>query len=307
MLVNSSDLAVWLTLLVAEHTEQHGGLCLTSGQTLALANQERIGEARQRGTLPYWIKDNPKYAGGNPKSIKGEMVNSQKQVPVGSAAMPSGLGSYEQKLWNNNEIEISEKLEITQGWPMTHEQADDRHANPNYVAGERNGYDINCQSCVVAYEMRRRGFDVEALRRIENDPYNGPQRLAIDTCSAWIDPKTGKQPSKTNCRGTYFDKKDGMLKVFSIDDVIEKLNAETKEIGRYHLDWTWNFQQNGHTIVAERFKNGGLRLFDPQTGEITSWDNFKNRIYIRNGVNVLKVDELMPNPSVVATVVKTKI
>ena len=59
MLVNSSDLAVWLTLLVAEHTEQHGGLCLTSGQTLALANQERIGEARQRGTLPYWIKDNP--------------------------------------------------------------------------------------------------------------------------------------------------------------------------------------------------------------------------------------------------------
>ena len=104
------------------------------------------------------------------------------------------------------------------------------------------------------------------MRRIEGDPKNGPQRLAINTCSAWIDPKTGKQPSKTNCSGTYFDKTDGMLKVFSIDDVIEKLNAETKEIGRYHLDWTWNFQQNGHTIVAERFKNGGLRLFDPQTG-----------------------------------------
>ena len=49
-----------------------------------------------------------------------------------------------------------------------------------------------------------------------------------------------------------------------------------------------------------------LRLFDPQTGKITNWDNFKNRIYIRNGVNILKVDELMPNPSVVATVVRAK-
>ena len=41
-----------------EITEPHKGFQKWIGE-----NQERIGEARQRGTLPYWIKDNPKYVG----------------------------------------------------------------------------------------------------------------------------------------------------------------------------------------------------------------------------------------------------
>lgn len=41
-----------------EITEPHKGFQKWIGE-----NQERIGEARQRGTLPYWIKENPKYVG----------------------------------------------------------------------------------------------------------------------------------------------------------------------------------------------------------------------------------------------------
>ena len=139
-------------------------------------NEKRIAEARKNGTLPGFVRENERIVGIKVEADDKGKEDNVKQVPIGSAAMPSGLGSHEQKEWNDNEMEVSEELGITQGWPMTHDQADDRHANPNYVAGERNGYDINCQSCVVAYEMRRRGFDVEALRRIENDPNNGPQR-----------------------------------------------------------------------------------------------------------------------------------
>lgn len=39
--------------------------------------------------------------------------------------------------------------------------------NPNFR--KLTGYDINCQRCVVAYEMRRRGYDVEALPRANNE------------------------------------------------------------------------------------------------------------------------------------------
>ena len=35
--------------------------------------------------------------------------------------------------------------------------------NPNFTAPFTEGYQINCQRCVVAYELARRGYDVEAL------------------------------------------------------------------------------------------------------------------------------------------------
>ena len=44
---------------------------------------------------------------------------------------------------------------------MTHEQANTMRPNPHYAIGEQ--YRVNCQSCVVTYEMRRRGIDAETV------------------------------------------------------------------------------------------------------------------------------------------------
>lgn len=40
--------------------------------------------------------------------------------------------------------------------------------NPNY-SGDYSEYSMNCQRCVIAYELRRRGYDVEALPTFEGD------------------------------------------------------------------------------------------------------------------------------------------
>ena len=54
--LNGEDVEGWK--FEGEIAEPHAGF-----QKWIEENQERIGEARQRGTLPYWIKDNPKYVG----------------------------------------------------------------------------------------------------------------------------------------------------------------------------------------------------------------------------------------------------
>lgn len=43
-------------------------------------------------------------------------------------------------------------------------------ANPNYdPTGQFDAYNENCQRCVVAFELRRRGYDVTALPSYNND------------------------------------------------------------------------------------------------------------------------------------------
>ncbi len=48
------------------------------------------------------------------------------------------------------------------GEPMSFAKADSGSVNPKYSLGQK-GYRENCQTCVVAYEMRSRGYDVQAL------------------------------------------------------------------------------------------------------------------------------------------------
>ena len=151
---------------------------------------------------------------------------------------------------------------------MTHDEANETRPNPNYVEGEKIGYNDNCQSCVVAYEMRRRGYDVEAMMRIKGDPTNVPELLAKRTQSAWIDIKTGKEPTKCKCGGSYDVDRRGRILYKKIARINKELDEATKEPGRYHIDWQWEKGKEGHIIVAERFENGGLRLYDPQTGKI---------------------------------------
>ena len=259
-------------------------------------NEGRIAEARKNGTLPGFVRENERIV--NRKGIDANSGNGDraKEPPAGSAAMPSNLASFEQEEWNNNKMEVSEELEIKQEWPMTHEQADKQHANPNYIAGIKNGYDTNCQSCVVAYEMRRRGFDVEALRYEKGNINNGPWRLSLQTESAWIDIKTKCYPEKIQCGGANK----------SAEIVKEEINTATKEIGRYHINWGWKCQELGHIIVAERLPNSELFLFDPQTGKEFNWEEKVKRIDIAQRLFVLKVDGLMINTPVVKTIVKVK-
>lgn len=124
---------------------------------------------------------------------------------------------------------------VQKGEPMTFEQADGKRANPYFDntinGGELFGYTDNCQTCVVAFEARMRGYDVRALPANRN-PYI--RDLARDTTLAWIDPVTGEKPIKTH-------KKKGAKN-------IDFLRSQTKDGGRYDLDFYPPYGHIGHIV-----------------------------------------------------------
>lgn len=156
--------------------------------------------------------------------------------------------------------------------------------NPAY----KKKFTINCQSCVVAHELRRRGFDVEAIGKTKNSI---PAILSRHTELAWLD-KDGNTPKSTSV-GWVYSPGDADATAASM---IANLEAATKEVGRYHIKWTWYTMTSGHIITCERLKNGTLRIYDPQCGEIiTDFATYGKR-FLHGTLKILRVDNLRLNP-----------
>ncbi len=137
----------------------------------------------------------------------------------------------------------------TRGNPMTFEQADSGHVNPNFVPNEYDGYRVNCQTCVVAFEARQRGYDVEAR------PYDdtGPAYyLAKDPSLAWIDPRTNKKPE--------------YIYNPNLRDPESYLNfvKETVKPGKRYTIQVLYKNGGGHIVNIDRDLQGNLRIKDNQ-------------------------------------------
>lgn len=251
-------------------------------------NKERIAESKSQ---PHFIKDNHEY------------VTRQPDIVVGSAAMPPSLGVYEQRAWNNNENKVTEKLNLEQGWIMTHEEANALKGNPNF--GKSEEYNINCQSCVVAYELRRRGFDVEAMPRFRNDPNDIPQKLALKIEMAWKDVDSDEMPQRLKAGGAYYDKEQKKYLFKTDEQVLEDFNEITKEKGRYHMFFSWKGKyREGHIICVERLNNGQIRLYDPQSGKTFDWDYIEKKVNLKDGLQLYRVDNLLINEEIIGGVVR---
>lgn len=244
-------------------------------------NQKRIKSA---GTLPYWVKDNKKAV---EKAITSADDGDKED---GLKALAKAIG-----------IEV--------GSPMAHEQADMKHPNPHYQ--EDNQFRINCQSCVVAYELRRRGLPVEAFGNIKGSMGG---TLAHNTRSAWMD-ADGKMPKQIVCKqtvtGRTIDRRGYVRSTYSsVNDVWKDFIKQTSEEGRYHISWNWAGKEKGHIITMETFADGTRRFYDPQTGieakGIFPWagKNLSKFDLRTRGLCAYRVDNLQPNPLIVKGVVK---
>ena len=147
---------------------------------------------------------------------------------------------------------------------MSHEQANKMHGNPHY--GESKAYSVNCQTCVVAYELRLRGFDVSAL---PNTADSALSKLSKATHTAWqgITREDISVIAKTTLD------KYGHIKQPPLKWV--KVSAAMTETGRYHIAWRWKRKRSGHIITAERLPDGSLRFYDPQNGMSGALDLYK--------------------------------
>lgn len=194
---------------------------------------------------------------------------------------------------------IERDLGIERGLSMTHIEANQDRPNPKY--GTNKLYGKNCQSCVLTYELRRRGFDVETL------PYTTAiqKRLAFDVNKLWFDPKTGTAPVPQIAGGGIEFKRNGAIKPKSKKVIAADFENLTAECGRYHMTVSWRGGKSGHIVTCERLKEGSLRIYDPQTGKLHNLQYFLDNIQTARGIRIVRVDGLQMVPTLTQVMKKS--
>lgn len=123
--------------------------------------------------------------------------------------------------------------------------------NPNFAA-----YSMNCQRAVVAYELRRRGYDVTALHTYKGDtlPLSARTKGEAVLTSRWMGAFRG---AKTDLVGARTRKK-------AEENLVNKMKSYG-EGSRAIVRVQWN-DRDGHVFNAE-YKNGKMFYSDAQTGK----------------------------------------
>ena len=171
------------------------------------------------------------------------------------------------------------------GKPMNFEEANKNNANPyyvNYPTDEK--YNTNCQSCVLAYEARRRGYDVKAIAR---GKYDKTALLSKDSAASFINTSTGK-PCK-------FEE----VKSTNSSNLYNTLEKTVKPNERYFFRYNWfaSGETGGHVVTLEKDENNNLAIYDPQTGRRKYKDEMKQYFssYLKfNGkseIGIIRVDD----------------
>ena len=281
------------------------------GQTITdipQAAKDFVSENNDGLQSAFWYKDNFTNDGGLQREIvsqpiTNEVIKVSKPKRIKTDAEKNDI----QKRWedrfvrNFNQAKIEQKIGVKKGKEMTFEEANELRGNINY--GKASEYSVNCQSCVVANELRRRGYNVTALPNLQKTG-NIPYELSMRTNWAWIDPKTMVMPKKQTAGGIYDITRSGALKSKSIKELTKELVELVKEPGRYHIDFAWKGKNSGHIITLEKLHNGKIIIYDPQTGKMKNWKELSKEISLRYGVSVLRVDNLLVNTDIIDGIVK---
>ena len=193
---------------------------------------------------------------------------------------------------------------VKRGKEMTRDEANHGKPNPDFSKG--GGYTINCQSCVVTYEARLRGYNVKTLPNTKGSML---EQLSKDTSSAWLDSVTLIRPNYIQDPTANTAKK--LLKF--VDGVV-------KQNERYTIEFAWKGKaMMGHIISLDRNDNGELRLYDPQTGKTFIGINvlrYFNRLKLqitRSGFKIpipaklLRIDDKVFNLNVVNQVMEREL
>ena len=146
--------------------------------------------------------------------------------------------------------------------------------NPGYKSGGP-GYRQNCQRCVPAYEMRRRGYDVIAKPATVDK--NGKMATEDKLYTSWN--KVFKGAKLHHCWGN-----DGGLAA-----ITAKMNDwGDGAVAEVMVRWK---NAEAHVFVVEHI-GGKIRFVDPQTGNIDCVNYFTNAV---NGATmIMRRDNLEP-------------
>lgn len=146
-------------------------------------------------------------------------------------------------------------------------------ANPHYAEGRE--WQQNCQRCIYAYEMQRRGYDVEALPRI----FDGTDRLPyMYDKNGWLAVMEGAKLVDMPSRNTIQKMADQM--------------AQWGDGARAVVRVAWKGGRSGHVFIAEQV-NGQTHFVDPQPGRAIDVKTCMDYA-IKGQTKLVRIDNLKP-------------
>lgn len=282
-------------------------------KTWSKNNAERVERAK---SVPYFIRDNQEYYNSATLNAKTSPTSSTSPIDIAKQrhadrtateaqairdrwhtrqAMNKGFSS--EQLANFKALE--KVLNINREMPMPFGLADKAHPNPHYTANnaQQLGYHHNCQTCTVAFEMRRRGFDVEAnsnkVAHTMNVAGKNVQFREIDFWRARTGLKWEQRFMNADGTDAVYIKSNGIANTVEAKRKFIESNAIKQ--GRYEVYCRWN-NESAHVFILERQKNGNLVWYDPQTAAI---DVFKERFLqsmVYDDIWVMRIDDKLINP-----------
>lgn len=257
--------------------------------------QDNEARAKRSYSMPYFIRDNEKYLPGNYKNLYA-MKKPYDTYEEYEDAMRYNrrYAGFSADIARNNR-ELSDVLPVMQGKIMNFTEADGSRCNPNFTIEnvEGLGYQHNCQTCTMTYELRRRGFNVEAK----------PSPL-VKKVMREFDLFAASKGANWTLRFLNSDGTPVKYKYSGYDipkDTIASKNAyiqnETKQQGRYEVYCAWKGKNAGaHVFIVERQKNGELLWFDPQTGRRGgAFKDYLQRMS-KLKISILRIDDKLINP-----------
>ena len=140
--------------------------------------------------------------------------------------------------------------------------------NPNYNSGDIN-YRLNCGYCIAAYEMRRRGYDVEA---------NPKEYLYV---SEWLNLFKNTQQVKINAKTPTTAVKEIKYKI-----------SQWGNNSRGSIFVNWTGKKIGHFFSFE-VKDGEIMFVDAQTGNLNVESYFQ--MVDLSSVTIVRLDNLEPS------------
>jgi len=201
------------------------------------------------------------------------------------------------------QVELTTPKSFSELKKIDSKQSNDEHqkkVNPKFN-DKTYDYSMNCSFCTAAYDLRKRGYDVEA------NPISTVEAYTIDDICSWY--KGAKSVSNVDVRNAHY------ATIKSRDDVLSKKELLIKSLesngdgARGHLGLIWA-NGGGHDVVWE-VENGEVVIRDCQNGKIVDITEGATGIIINmegyepaliSSYDYVRVDNLEPTEEILRTV-----
>ncbi len=205
-------------------------------------------------------------------AVTPSVIFLKPDVPMSQEEKGSNDSSSSNNSENNKQritIKFTTEIIMNARFPRIKEdhsiENDLKAINPNYVTGE-DQWTNNCQRCCMAYEARRRGYDVQAagITDLDDDDYD------------WYDPDDATQ----GVASVYKNVK--LVKCSANSGTQAKINVEEQvktwdDNARGFVMVQWKDWEGGHVFMVEKI-NGIIRYVDPQNGDVDVSEYFEDAL-----------------------------